>query len=201
MQTSKRPMWKKSMLQTLNFSDICEWLYEIGENGDPYGYESSEEGYYQEYKENFDELSAGAYMMLDVLRDYVLRENWDDMTVALLGDTQKVLGFDTLETDYFHMLNYEEEWAQTEAIRRIKRLNKDDIIRCFRQVMTTLVLFFDLKSAHDCLTSIVEELDDRSALMQQKSREIDRLYQDLTQKGEKEFNNALTNIPQRMWLE
>lgn len=201
MQTSKRPMWKKSMLQTLNLSDIYEWLYEIGENGDPYGYESSEEGYYQEYKEHFDELSAGAYMMLDALRDFDIRENWDDMTVALLGDTHTVLGFDTLETDYSHMLSYEEEWAQKEAIRRLKRLNKDDLIRCFRQVMTTLVLFFDLKSAHDCLTSIVEELDDRSALMQQKSRQIDRLYQDLTQISEKEFNGALTNIPQRMWLE
>lgn len=201
MQTSARPLWKKSVLQSLSLSDIHTWLYEMGENGDPYGYASSEEGYYQEYKEHFDELSAGAYSMLEALGDYDLRQNWDDMTVALLGETHKVLGYDVMETDYFHMLAFEEDWAQEEAIKRIKRLSKYDMIQCFRKVMTTLVLFFDLKAAHDCLTSIVEELDERNAIFEQKSLEIDRLYRDLTPKGEAEFETALSSLPQRMWVE
>lgn len=201
MEISQRPLWKKSILQTLSLSDIYTWLYEIGENGDPYGYENSEEGYYQEYKEHFDELSCGAYSMLEALNDYDLKENWNDMIVALLGETHRVLGYDALETDYFHMLAFEEEWAQEEAIKRIKRLSKYDMIRCFRKVMTTLVLFFDLKSAHDCLTSIVEELDERNAIFKQKSMEIDRLYQDLTLKCDTEFEAAIAKLPQRMWVE
>lgn len=201
MKTSERPLWKKSMLQTLSLSDIYTWLYEIVENGDPYGYENSEEGYYQEYKEHFDELSSGAYSMLEALDDYNLKENWDDMVVALLGSTHRVLGYDAIETDYFHILAFEEEWAQQEAIKRIKRLSKSDMILCFRKVMTTLVLFFDLKSAHDCLTSIVEELDERNVIFRQKGMEIDRLYQDLTPKDDTEFEAAVSNLPQRMWVE
>ncbi len=48
------PLWRKSMLQHLDLDDILKTLYEIAENGDPFGYESSESGYYQDYKEQFD---------------------------------------------------------------------------------------------------------------------------------------------------
>lgn len=81
------PLWRKSMLQHLNLDDILKTLYEIAENGDPFGYESSENGYYQDYKEQFDELAIGAGSLLDALNEYDLREHWDDMTVCLLGQT------------------------------------------------------------------------------------------------------------------
>jgi uncharacterized protein with von Willebrand factor type A (vWA) domain len=60
---------------------------------------------------------------------------------------------------------WDEEFAVEEAIKRIERLNKRDMIRCFRKVMTALILFFDVKASHDCLTAIVEELDERAAMM------------------------------------
>jgi len=189
------------MLQSLNFDHIIDFLYEIMDNGDMYGYERGEDGYYQEYKEHFDELSAGACNLFEALQDYDVRENWDDMTVALLGQTYTVLGFDIVEQDYYHMLNWNEEWATDEAAKRIKRLTKDDLLRCFRKVMTTLVLFFDIKAAHDCLISIVEELDERGALLQQKNNAINRLYQDLTGTNEAEFDRIIPSIPQRMWVE
>jgi len=192
------------MLQFLNYSDICDFLYEIIDNGDEYGYEreaAGEYGYYQEYKDQFDELSGGAYNLLENLSDDYLNENWDNMTVALLGKTYRVLGFDSIETDYFGMLNCEEDWAVEEAISRIERMTKRDLIRCFRRVMTILVLFFDIKSAHDCLTSIVEELDERSALLKRKNDTINRLYEDLTGSGEEKFDSIIESIPQRMWVE
>ena len=171
MKESKRPLWKKSMLQHLNLSDILECLYEISDNGDMYGYacdEEGESGYYQEYKDQFDELSAGAYSLWETLQNFDLREKWDDMTVALLGETQKVLGFDSIEQDYFGMLGrWDEEFAVEEAVKRIERLTKRDMIKMFRNVMVTLVLFFDIKTAHDCLTSIVQELDDHVAYMKE----------------------------------
>lgn len=50
MKRSKTPLWKKSCLcRSLGWEDITTWFEEIGENGDPYGYEdSSIEGYYNE---------------------------------------------------------------------------------------------------------------------------------------------------------
>ena len=103
IKQSDTPFWKKSMLQHLNLGDITETLYEIFENGDMYGYENDEAGYYQEYKEQFDELSFGANSLLNALQEYDLSEHWDDMTVCLLGQTTTVLGYDSVEMDYYHM--------------------------------------------------------------------------------------------------
>jgi hypothetical protein len=176
-------------------------LWEISDNGDSYGYEREESGYYQEYKELFDELSGGAYELIEALQSHDLSENWNDMTVALLGETHQVLGYDMAEQDYFRILDYEENWAVQEAARHLERLSKADLIRCFRQVMVTLLIYFDIKAAHDCLTSIVQELDAKGALLERKNAAIDHLYQDLTGKNEADFDRLVATLPQRMWVE
>ena len=206
MNQSKNPLWKKSMLKSLNFYEIVEFLDEIGNNGDPYGYEREESGYYQEYKEQFDDLSDGAYRLWDALdnsdySDYSLRDIWDDMTVALLGYQEKVLGFDQVEEDYFSMLTFLEDAAVQEAEKRLMRFTKEQLIKNFRKVLTTLVLFFDIKAAHDCLTTIVEELDERGAILERKNEKINRLYEDLTGANAKDFDEIIQGIPPRMWVE
>ena len=81
------------------------------------------------------------------------------------------------------------------------RYTKQDLIWHFKKVLKILVLFWDLKTAHDCLTSIVETLDEKGALLEQKNDKINRLYEDLTGKNSEEFERELQNIPQRMWVE
>lgn len=195
------------MLQTLNFSDILAYLWEIGENGDCYGYErggeNGESGYYQEYKELFNELSAGAYELAEVLQDLNVSEHWDDMTVALLGDTTRVLGFDSVQMDYYGMLSNQEEWATEEAEKRIERMSKRDLIKSFKRIMTALVCFFDIKAAHDCLTSIVQELDEKGAILERKNEAINRIYEDYTDLDHKELDKLIDSISlnSRMWVE
>ena len=208
MEQSKRPLWKNSMLKTLNFYDVTEYLDEIGSNGDPYGYERDESGYYQEYKEQFDELSDGAYRLSEALNEYDyysgdcrLRDIWDDMTVALLGYQEKVFGYDQAEEDYYAMLSYHEDLAVEEAQKRLMRFTKEQLIKNFRKVLTTLILFFDIKASHDCLTSIVEELDERGAILERKNEQINKLYEELTGSGSEEFDKIIKGIPPRMWVE
>lgn len=206
MDQSKRPLWKKSMLKSLNFYEIIDYLDEIVNNGDPYGYAREESGYYQEYKEQFDDLSDGAFRLWDALEnsdysDYSLRDIWDDMTVALLGYQEKVLGYDQVEEDYFAMLTFLEGAAVQEAEKRLMRFTKEQLIKNFRKVLTTLVLFFDIKAAHDCLTSIVEELDERGAILELKNEKINRLYEDLTGANAEDFDSIIQGIPPRMWVE
>lgn len=194
------------MLKSLNFYEIIDYLDEIGNNGDPYGYAREESGYYQEYKEQFDDLSDGAFRLWDALEnsdysDYSLRDIWDDMTVALLGYQEKVLGYDQVEEDYFAMLTFLEGAAVQEAEKRLMRFTKEQLIKNFRKVLTTLVLFFDIKAAHDCLTSIVEELDERGAILELKNEKINRLYEDLTGANAEDFDSIIQGIPPRMWVE
>ena len=182
MKHSERPLWKKSMLETLSLYDINNWLDEIMDNGDIYGYArdrdyyTGEDGYYQEYKDQFDDLSSGAYRLWETLQESDLRANWDDMTVALLGNSYNVLGFDVIERDYYRMINCFEDAAIREAMKRLERLSKRDLIECFKKVLTTLLLFYDLKTAHDCLTSIVTELDERAAMMQRNGEPPQRSW-------------------------
>lgn len=206
MKQSSIPLWKKSIIQNLDFNSIVDWLYEIDNNGDAYGYDREESGYYNDYKELFDELAEGAYKMLEAIDEYdcygYLSDHWDDMVVALLGKTHNVLGYDTVETDYFMLSGeYEENRATEEAIKRIKRLSKDEIIHTFQKVLRTLVLFFDLKASHDCLTAIVDELDEKGALLSEKNNQINILYEDLTGKNGEDFDRLVENLPQRMWVE
>ncbi len=191
MKQSDTPLWKKSMLQHLNLGDITETLYEIFENGDMYGYENDEAGYYQEYKEQFDELSFGANSLLNALQEYDLSEHWDDMTVCLLGQTTTVLGYDSVEMDYYHMADpYCEDLAVQEAQKRLMRLTKEELIRTFRSVMVVLTSFFDIKAAHDCLTSIVQELNERAAIMERAFK-----------KAGMDDNAPLPALPMRSWVE
>ena len=207
MKQSERPVWKKSMLQSLNLSSIMNYLYEISENGDMYGYDGGDDGYYQEYKELFDDLAGGASSLIDALNEYdahnggSTKDIWDEMTVALLGETQRVLGFDAVEQDYFGMIDCQENLAVEEAEKKLERLTKHDLIQYFRKVLVILVSFLDIKAAHDCLTSIVQELDEKGALLEQKNEKINQIYGDLTGKNGEQFDSLVANLPQRMWVE
>lgn len=202
MKASETPLWKKSMLEKLNIEELKNALWEIADNGDCFGYDTAESGYYLEYKEEFDELSAAAYNLIEVTDEYDLEENWDDVTVGLLGLNYTVLGYDAAELDYFKMLSpYEEDAAAEEAVKRLKRLTKDELIKTFAKVFRAIMLFMDIKASHDCLVSIVEELDDRGALLAQKNEQINMLYTDLTGKSGEAFDALVENLPQRMWVE
>lgn len=190
MEKSKTPIWKRSMLQHLNYWDIKEILNEISCNGDSYGYDyGSTDSYYDEYKPFFDELADGAETMLSDMSDleydfehtngeWQKRTVWDDFTVALLGQVDDVLGYDVVQQDYRRLID-QSDWAIEEAEKRLMRFTKAELISYFRKILVTLVMTLDMKSAHDCLVSIVEELDERAAIMK----------------------NENNRIPQRMWVE
>ena len=191
------------MLENLNLNGIREALWEIGENGDCFGYDTEESGYYLDFKEEFDELSAAAYNLIEATEETSdLEESWDDIAVGLLGVEYDILGYDAAELNYFKMLSpYDEKAAVEEAVKRLKRLTKDELIKTFAKVFRTIMLFMDIKASHDCLVSIVEELDDRGALLAQKNEQINMLYTDLTGKSGEAFDALVENLPQRMWVE
>lgn len=171
LSQAKSPLWKKTMLQRLSLDDIREDLEEISEAGDYYGYEGESLGeYYDEYRPLFDELSAGAYDLLESIErmqefDGDSFAGWDDFTVALIGPVRKVLGYDTSQMDYFDMMAWDEEAAVREAEKRLQRLTKAQLIEMFRRVMIALVAYWDIKGSFDTLSAVVNELDSRAAIL------------------------------------
>lgn len=217
MKQSKRPIWKKSILENLTFYDVVEWLEEVGEDGDMYGYERGDSGYYNDYKELFDELSAGAYALEEAANtandtwrfgiDYGEESTvWDDVMVAMLGPLYTTLGYDVTELDYFHIVNsWDDDTAQEEAKKRLSRLTKEQLINTVGKVFQIMALFWDLKAAHDCLTAVVDELNYKGAILEEKNNAIDKLYEEYTGKDAEEFEARFEEItktlPERMWVE
>ena len=104
--------------------------------------------------------------------------------------------FDSVEMDYYHMADpFYEDLAVQEAQKRLSRLTKAELIRIFRTVTVVLTSFFDIKAAHDCLTSIVQELDERTAIMDR------RLKAAFAAKDEAEAKKLLNTLPGRAWVE
>lgn len=173
LKKAKSPMWRKTMLQRLSIDDIRNDLEEIAAAGDSCGYDDSSLGeYYEEYRELFNELSMGAWDLQEAIGrieefDGEAWINWDDCTVALLGDVCKVLGYDAAQMDYFDTLDpWEEKQGVKDAEKRLMRLTKQQLVRLFRQVMVTLVAYMDIKGSYDTLSAVVNELDERAAIMQ-----------------------------------
>lgn len=203
MKRPKNHIARKGMLDRLSLNDIIESLYEIAENGDMHGYDGGAEGYYQEYKEQFDELSVGAYGMIEAVED-IDPDIWNDMTVALLGDFYQVYGWEAAEYDYFKLVNgYEEDYIVSESYKRIMRMTKDELLTIFRRVLGVIVGYADIKAAHDCLTSIVTELDDKGAILEEKNRQINRIYEDYTNLDHRQLDDIVNSLSpkSRIWVE
>lgn len=201
----EKPIWKKSMLDGLDLGSIQNELYDMSENGDCWGYDDRDEGsYYDEFRELFNEIAAGATDLNEAIdsRCGMMDGAWDDMTVGMLGDTQRVLGFDTVERDYYRMTEpYMEDWAQDEACKRVEHWTKREMMGNFKFVLSTLVSYLDLKAASDTMLAVVAELDYRGAILEEKTNRIDQIYSDITGKSAEQFEKELENLPQRMWVE
>lgn len=201
----EKPIWKKSMLDGLDLGSIQNELYDMSENGDCWGYDDRDEGsYYDEFRELFNEIAAGATDLNEAIdsRCGMMDGAWDDLTVGMLGDTQRVLGFDTVERDYYRMTEpYMEDWAQDEACKRVEHWTKREMMGNFKFVLSTLVSYLDLKAASDTMLAVVAELDYRGAMLEEKTNRIDQIYSDITGKSAEQFEKELENLPQRMWVE
>ena len=201
----EKPIWKKSMLGGLDLGSIQNELYDMSENGDFWGYDDRDEGsYYDEFRELFNEIAAGATDLNEAIdsRCGMMDSAWDDLTVGMLGDTQRVLGFDTVGRDYYRMTEpYMEDWAQDEACKRVEHWTKREMMGNFKFVLSTIVSYLDLKAASDTMLAVVAELDYRGAMLEEKTKRIDQIYSDITGKSAEQFEKELENLPQRMWVE
>lgn len=173
LKRASAPMWKRTLLQNLDYRSISDQLEEIAESGDYYGYSGPDMGeYYEEYRPLFDELSFGATELQEGLTEYnyftgdELANKWDDCTVALLGDIMTVNGYEADGVDYRSIAQFEQDLGVEEAEKRLLRLSKKELISLFRRVMTTIVCYADIKGSYDTLAAVVNELDERAAIMQ-----------------------------------
>lgn len=133
---------------------------------------------------------------------------YDDCTVALIGNSYNLVGFDALEEDYFSLTAYDTELACTDAGKRLMRRTKAEMLSIIGQSVGILVAFLDVRQRYDYLQATLDVLRDENCSVLQGLRDINAAYERAEavhfndyRKEAQEFERLLWAVPERMWVE
>lgn len=162
-----------------------------------------------EFRMAFGDLDGQAEQLLSLLDKYDIQEEYDDCTVALIGNRYNTVGYDGYEEDYFSLTGYEESLAQTEAGKRMMRHTKAEMLSIIGQCVGTLVAFLDLRQKYDYLKAAMDVLRNENTSLLKQIKEIDAAYGAAEEAGferiwspeVKRLDALLDTLPDRMWIE
>lgn len=167
-----------------------------------------------EFKVAFADLEAKAEQLSDALSEQFgwnsedPERDYNDCTVALIGNRYTTIGYDAEDEDYFSLTSYEQELAHTEAGKRLMRKTKADMIATIGQCVGTMVAFLDLRQQYDYLKATFDILRDENTSLLQQVKEIEAAYDaadaaDWYEWGPevKRFERLLECLPDRAWVE
>lgn len=164
-----------------------------------------------EFRMAFADLAASAEQLQTILYDQDFEDfyrDFDDATVALIGNRYNVLGFDAEEEDYFALTSYEEDLAQTEAGKRLCRLTKAEMLSHIGWAFGITLAFFDLRQKYDYLKATFDILRDENTSLLDAIREIEKAYDEMEtddfreyEDSTRRFDRLLAALPDRAWLE
>ena len=173
-----------------------------------------------EFKMLFSDLSADATRLRWAVNDWrfdsedyddsilglagLSDRTYDDVTVALMGGSYEVFGYDSYERDYFHLLSpYAQEWAQDESMKRLMAKTKKELLECIKRSWGVFLAFFDLDQRYEHLKATMDILRGDNTALLNAIRRIEKLYEEAIKRGgySTEFDQLLTELPDRVWVE
>ena len=224
-QRTRALRYKRPALASMGYEHIQRELEEIVEACDNVAWFAGEIDTLTDALDGSDEeahefmlacgdLSAKAGLLLEQL--YEVGEydpegtarQYDDCTVALIGNRYDLVGFDTLQEDYFSLTGYDTKLAESEAGKRLMRLTKADMLSRIGQSVGILAAFLDVRQRYDYLQATLDVLRDESGSVLQAVKDLDAAYEKAEavrfndyQKEAQEFERLLWAVPERMWVE
>ena len=167
-----------------------------------------------EFQMMFADLSGDAYKLSEQVMEWGFdQQDYDDVTVAMVGERFNLVGFDTYETDYFHLVGgYSDEWAQEESYKRLMAKTKKELLECVRRNWCVFLAFFDLDQRYRHLQATMDILRGDNAAMLAVIRDIETKYdamfekwdsswKHIDRKAEQKFDRLLEHLPDRAWIE
>lgn len=212
-----RPLrWKKTALSSMGYETMLAEMEEIQSRCDDVSYYANdmdtlisaldgEEEEALEFRWAFSDLSAKCSSLYELVYD-LDRQDYDDCTVALIGNRFEMVGYDSAEEDYYHLTRYEGKLGQTEAGKRLMRHTKAEMIAMIGQAVGTLLAFYDLRQQYDYLRATMEILTDDNQSILRQIKEIEKLYERVaiplpTTEDVETFDRMVATLPERMWVE
>lgn len=219
-ERAKALRYKRPALASMGYAEMVNELYEImdacsdvrwyTDQGDETllnALDGDEEAEW-EFRMAFSNLDGRAERLMNALSDYVVQEEYDDCTVALIGNSYNQVGFDDVEEDYYALCGYEAGLATTEAGKRLMRHTKAEMVSTIGQCVGALVAFLDLRQQYDYLKATMDILRDENTSLLRQIKEIDAAYEAAAEDGFRPWGQAtraydrmLEALPDRLWLE
>lgn len=167
-----------------------------------------------EFKIAFSDLEYKAEQLGDAIQEWDgldgedFARDFNDCTVALIGNRYEVIGWEFAEEDYVSLTRYEKDLAQTEAGKRLMRKTKAEIITTIGQSLGILLAFYDLRQQYDYLKATFDILRDENTSLLKQIKEIENAYEAANAVGwyswypeVKRFEQLLDCLPDRAWVE
>lgn len=123
---------------------------------------------------------------------------WDDCTVGLLGRRYQVVGFDDVEEDYVALSSWGAQYATEEAMQRLTRMTKKELLGTVGQCVGILLAYWDLRQQYDYLSATLDILRDQDHAILDRIKEIERIYdEDIT---DPRLTQLFAELPQELWV-
>lgn len=216
-ERSKALRYKRPALASMGYETLTSELYEIQAACSDVAYyfpqgddtlldalDGDEEEAF-EFQMAFSELSAKVDRLVDVMYEIGDQQQYDDCTVALIGNRYTLVGFDGYVEDYFQLAKYESHLAESEAGKRMMRHTKAEMLSIIGQSVGTLVAFLDIRQQYDYLKATIDILRGENQSMLQAIKRIEELYDraqmDDWERDSREFDDLVAVLPEKMWIE
>jgi len=217
---AKAMMYKRPALASMGYDHMISELYEIQEacedvrwymeQGDDTLLNAlgDDEEAEWEFRMAFIDLDGKAYQLIERLQEDLIQEDYDDCTVAMIGNRYDCVGFDSYQEDYFSLTSYEADLAQTEAGKRLMRHTKAEMISTFGQCLGSLIAFLDIRQQYDYLKATMDILRDENTSLLKQIKEIDAAYDAAADENflswgsaTRKFDTMAQSLPDWMWIQ
>lgn len=217
---AKAMMYKRPALASMGYDHMISELYEIQEacvdvrwymeQGDDTLLNAlgDDEEAEWEFRMAFADLDGKAYQLMERLQEDLIQEDYDDCTVAMIGNRYDCVGYDGYQEDYFSLTSYEAELAQTEAGKRLMRHTKAEMIATFGQCLGALISFLDIRQQYDYLKATMDILRDENTSLLKQIKEVDAAYEAAADEdfiswrpATRKFDTMAQSLPDWMWIQ
>lgn len=164
-----------------------------------------------EFRMAFSDLSTKADQLQELLYEQRFEDferDFDDASVALIGNRYSMVGYDDMEEDYYALTSYEEGLAQTEAGKRLCRLTKAEMVSRIGWCFGITLAFVDLRQQYDYLKATMDLLRGESTALREVIKDIEAAYEEAAEEnffswgsGVKKLEKLFEALPDRIWIE
>lgn len=215
--------YKKAILQQLNIYDITTDLEELAEVAYNVLYAwdddnllealDGDEEQVEEFKILAAELSSDCERLSEAIYYSGVDEHFDTFFVSLAMKDRplqyRMLGYDTVELDYSELLNdYEEEIAEGEAIKQLKRMTKDELLKTAGKCFRVILAYLDIREKVNSLGAVIDIITDENKAILDAVKNIESLYEEAEKthfrpydKATEAFESTLRLLPDKLWIE